>query len=98
MTIAFSYSFRTGWSPPPRPTMASILCAVAERYGVSVEDLKGPRRYRNFVIPRHEAMYEMVERRLWSLPQIGRFMGGRDHTTVLNGWRRHAERMREAAA
>jgi chromosomal replication initiator protein len=33
-----------------------------------------------------------------SLPQIGRALGGRDHTTVMHGVRKHESRMLAAGA
>jgi len=80
-------------------TMAGILAEVAEQYGLTVVDLKGPARYRHIAWPRQEAMARMARcqrsdgKRVFSLPQIGRFLN-RDHTTVLWGIRRHEERMR----
>lgn len=78
-----------------RRTMAqTIIHECAEKYGVRVEDLKGPRRQRNLIPARHEAMYRLKEEMpMLSLPQIGRMLGGRDHTTVLYGARKHQERM-----
>lgn len=37
-------------------------------------------------------IYAHLNARGWSLPQIGRLCGGRDHTTVLNGIRRFVRR------
>lgn len=75
-----------------RPTMAAIARRVAAAWGVTVDELKGQIRGRRVAWPRHEAMYEMYATGLFSLPQIGRYLGGRDHTTVYRGCRRHAER------
>jgi chromosomal replication initiation ATPase DnaA len=84
-------------------TMAQIIKAVAEKYMVSVEELEGPSRQERLIIPRHEAIWLMRQRKLadgrfrWSYPMIGRRLGGRDHTTAINGFRRHEERMAMAA-
>lgn len=80
-------------TPPPPITMAQILARVAEKHGLTVADLKGPRIAPRFSHPRQEAMHAMHAVGRWSLPQIGRFLGGRDHTTVLHGVRRHAQRI-----
>jgi chromosomal replication initiator protein len=37
------------------------------------------------VLPRHVAMYLMRQKTRASLVDIGRELGGRDHSTVLNG-------------
>lgn len=81
-----------GWIRPPC-TMAGILQDVAEMYDVTVEDLKGQGRSYWISHPRQHAMFMMVKTGKFSLPQIGRFLGGRDHTTVLHGYRAHARRL-----
>lgn len=69
--------------------LARILGAVAEASGVSVDDIKGPRRYYGYALPRHIAMLLMQEHCPdKSLPQIGRFLGNRDHTTIMHGAKR----------
>lgn len=93
---ACHYEGRASWpSPLPagRPTMRGIALRVCEKYRLSLEDLKGPSAARRFSIPRQEAMHEMYALELWSLLQIGRFLGGRDHTTVLHGVRVHERRL-----
>lgn len=63
----------------------AILSAVSTKSGISVEDLKGPRRYRHLAWPRHLAIYLMRRHCLHlSTSMIGRIVGGRDHTTVLH--------------
>ena len=56
---------------------------VANEFGISLMELKTKRRSKNIVLPRQIAMY--LSRRLTeaSLPEIAKFFGGRDHTTVL---------------
>ncbi|MFZ2252668.1 MAG: helix-turn-helix domain-containing protein [Minisyncoccia bacterium] len=85
-----------GWIMPPC-TMAGILQEVAQMYDVTVEDLKGECRSHWIVHPRQHAMHMMVKTGRFSLPQIGRFLGGRDHTTVLHGYRAHEKRTASAA-
>jgi len=62
--------------------------AVASIYGVSVDDLTGPRRFHRFLEPRHIAM--TIARALlpYSLSDIARAFGGRDHTTAINAVRK----------
>lgn len=48
-------------------------------------DLIGPCRYGRYVAARHLAMYEIARRMPWmSYPQIGKYFGGRDHSTVMS--------------
>jgi hypothetical protein len=74
------------------------LNEVASRHRVAPEDILGPSRRRAFAWPRHELMAELYATGNYSLPQIGRWLGGRDHTTVLHGVRVHAKRLAERAA
>ena len=71
-----------------RVTMHEIALEVCERYGVTLADLKGPRRLRLLSAARQEFMALAYELPHASLPVIGRFLD-RDHTTILHGVRRH---------
>lgn len=62
-----------------------ILARVATYYGVSMEELLGPRRNRAVAMARQVAMYLVRDLTSLSLPQIGRALGDRDHTTVMYG-------------
>ena len=62
-----------------------VVEAVAERYGLQVEQLLGRSRAREVALPRQIAMYLIREETESSLPKIGELLGGRDHTTVLYG-------------
>lgn len=85
-------------------TMAQIVADVAFERDVSEGDLIGPSRARWISHPRQEAMWRCYEEhranglRVYSLPSIGRFFGGRDHTTVLHGIRAHEKRIKGRAA
>lgn len=78
---------------PKRWSMADILEIVSDAYRISVADLRGARRTRAYAWPRQHAMWLMAQQPHLSLPMIGRFLGGRDHTTVLHGVRAHAARI-----
>lgn len=75
-----------------------IIAECAREAGLKVEDLTGPRRTFAIAVPRQKAMWRLQSELGWSLPRIGRHLGGRDHTTVLHGVRRHAQRIAEAQA
>jgi len=66
------------------PTIPSIQKAVAEFYGVRVEDLRSRGRNKSIVLPRQVAMYLCREIVKASLPDIGEGFGGKDHTTVIH--------------
>lgn len=69
-----------------RRSMKDICLDVLKAHPkVSFDDIRGPRRCRFIVAARQECMYSIyTERRDVSFPMIGRFFGGRDHTTVLH--------------
>jgi chromosomal replication initiator protein len=66
------------------PSLRDIATAVARHFELKVADLKSPLRRQPLVVGRGVAMYLARELTDASLQQIGRFFGGRDHTTVIN--------------
>ena len=70
--------------------ISAILGACAVFYGVPISNLFAERRITGIVKPRQIAMYLAKELTPRSLPDIGRRIGGRDHTTVLYGVRKIA--------
>lgn len=68
--------------------MKGLCEAVAAEHGINAADLRGSCRTARVCKARHEFMRGAYERGLGSLQQIGRFLGGRHHTTVLHGIRR----------
>jgi len=77
------------------PTMEEIAQAVARWYGVRPEQLKAKGRAKEVVLPRQLAMYLIRERLSASLPEIGQFFGGRDHTTVLYAVQKVEKKLKE---
>lgn len=75
------------------PHWKRIRMEVCQKHGIALVDLIGERRDRLSAKARHEAFYRMRHETTMSLPAIGRRMGGRDHTTVMNGIKRHEMRM-----
>ncbi len=67
-----------------------ITKSVAVKHRLTVNDIKGPFRRKEIVEARHEAFYRLRTETTMSYPAIGRFLGGKDHTTVLNGVSKHA--------
>jgi len=68
----------------PECQMAQICLDVAKRHRVSVSDLRGHSRLRTLAQARQQA-YRMCRDKGFSYPEIGRFFGNRDHTTVIYG-------------
>ena len=73
---------------PKRIKIDDILKLVSKHYGVSRNDILSQRRHRSVVRPRQIAMYLAKQLTSRSLPEIGRRIGGRDHTTVLHAVRK----------
>lgn len=92
ITLARTRELLEDMAPPPQAlTPEGILNAVAEYFHITVQDLRGKSRRREVAWPRQIAMYLLRQETHLSLPQIGQFMGGRDHTTVLHGCEKVAE-------
>ncbi len=73
-----------------------IIDQVCAKHGLTRGELLSSRRSKSLVAARHEAMYRMGKETSMSLPAIGRRMGGKDHTTVLHGIRKHAAKLEAA--
>ena len=69
-------------------TVENIQKQVADKFNLNLNDLKSKSRTKNIVTARQTAMYIIKNHLNKSLSDIGRFFGGRDHTTVLNALRK----------
>ncbi len=72
-------------------TVDFIQRCVSEEFGISLQDIKTKRRNKTIVLPRQVAMYLSRELTDLSLPEIGNFFGGKDHTTVLHSYNKIKE-------
>jgi len=78
---------------PQAGSMRLLVECAARRLGVSVAEFMGPARVMPLAAVR-QACFGMLRRHEGrSLAQIGRYFGGRDHTTVMHGIKAHQERM-----
>lgn len=64
---------------------AEVLAVVAGYYGIKPTAIKGPKRDRPIARPRQVVMYLCKTELGLTLEDIGGFLGGRDHTTVMHG-------------
>jgi chromosomal replication initiator protein len=62
-----------------------IIRLVADQFGVDEDRMLSRDRSREVALPRQVAMFLIREETDDSLPQIGKALGGRDHTTVMYG-------------
>jgi chromosomal replication initiator protein len=65
-------------------SVESILRAVGDRFSMQPAQLKMKSNTRQIAYPRQIAMYLVKELTHASLPEIGRYFGGKHHTTVLH--------------
>lgn len=77
---------------PSMPNWLRITAEVGARHKLTVKVLTSPSRNRKVVMARNEAFWRLREEASLSFPQIG-MKFGRDHTTVLHGYRQHAKRL-----
>jgi chromosomal replication initiator protein len=66
------------------PTVAEIVEAAASEFGVGTDEILARDRRPNVAMARQVAMYLARELTSCSLPEIGRRIGGRNHTTVVH--------------
>lgn len=80
-------SFFPAPKPMPKPVVdvgRSILARVAREEKLTVEAICG-RSHASFLVASRLRIAVALNRDYgWSMPRIGRLLGGRDHTTILN--------------
>jgi chromosomal replication initiator protein len=65
-------------------TPMEVINLVGSFYGIGVQQLKGERRTKTLAWPRQILMYLLRHELRLPLEEVGRLVGGRDHTTVLH--------------
>ena len=79
-----------------RVTTRQVMRAVAEYYQIKPMDIRGSRRLKMVVLARQVVMYLLRKELRLSLKEVGRLLGGRDHTTVLHGQEKVARLLPES--
>jgi len=77
---------RTRTLTPPQ-----IISVVADFFNSTPEALIGPDRTKDLAMWRQVAMYLIREETDASLPAVGEALGGRDHTTIMYGYKKIAD-------
>lgn len=75
-------------STEQRVTLVEIVDYIASQMECSVENMRGPKRNQEIVWPRQVSIYLARELTDNSLASIGRFFGGRDHSTILHAYKK----------
>ena len=73
---------------PPPLTVSEIQKKIAKKFHIPVEDMLSLSRKKNTVLARQTAMYFIKAHLKRSLSDIGRIFGGKDHSTVVNGFKK----------
>lgn len=77
-----------------RLPVGDIATTTARYFSLKLTDLRGSSRRRPVVLARDVAMFLTRLLTKESLQQIGRYFGGRDHTTVMHACRKTEERIK----
>ena len=80
-------------SPSPSLTPTSILQAVSDHFQVSPQSLSGKQRDADLALARQMAIYLIREKTGCPLQDIGRLLGGRNHSTVLRSYQKTSQAM-----
>ena len=78
---------------PREVTLPYILEVVSDHFGISTADIISKKKDAEIVYPRQIVMYLAKELTQTPLKNIGQFLGGRDHTTILYGKRKIEEQL-----
>lgn len=62
-----------------------VLKAICDYYRVKPTLIKGPKRSAGLVRARQIAMYLLYDKLKLTYVEVGNFLGGRDHTTIIHG-------------
>lgn len=63
---------------------------VAMYFGLSLRELLSDRKFKKLTRARHIAMGVARDVTHYSFPELGRLFGGRDHATVIHGYRKYS--------
>jgi chromosomal replication initiator protein len=69
---------------PKHINAKQIIEKTAKHYHISMEDIMGPKRDKDIVVPRQIAMYILRSELHLSFPKIARELGRKDHTTAIH--------------
>lgn len=77
---------------PKRTRLDAIIRRICRVYRISPAELASAKRDQRLAIPRQAVCYWAYRLTNLSLPQIGKKLGRRDHTTVLHAVQKHVLR------
>ncbi len=71
-------------SRPKHVSAKQIIERTAKHFSVSMDDILGPKRDKDIVVPRQIAMYMLRSELHLSFPKIAKELGRKDHTTAIH--------------
>jgi chromosomal replication initiator protein len=71
-------------SRPKHISAKQIVERTAKHFQIAIEDILGPKRDKDIVVPRQVAMYMLRSELHLSFPKIARELGRKDHTTAIH--------------
>ncbi len=71
-------------SRPKHITAKTIIEKCSKHFNVPIDELMGPKRDKDIVVPRQIAMYLLREELKLSFPKIAKELGRKDHTTAIH--------------
>ena len=84
-SLAVATSILGGNSSRPKHISAKqIIERTAKYFQISLEEILGPKRDKDIVVPRQVAMYILRSELHLSFPKIARELGRKDHTTAIH--------------
>lgn len=69
---------------PKRITPKQIIEKTAKHFHLTIDEILGPKRDREIVVPRQIAMYMLRDELHLSFPKIAKELGRKDHTTAIH--------------
>lgn len=71
-------------SRPKHLSARGVVEKVSKHFGIPLDDILGPKRDKDIVVPRQIAMYLLRSELHLSFPKIARELGRKDHTTAIH--------------
>jgi chromosomal replication initiator protein len=84
-------------SRPKHISAKQIIERTARHYQLSIDDMLGPKRDKDIVVPRQIAMYILRNELHLSFPKIARELGRKDHTTAIHSVEKIARELQNDA-
>ncbi len=96
LELAQKVLFRsTAYTPKKNIDFERIMRGVEKQYPYSLQEMCGKNRNKEIAQVRHVAMYFMKKLTDKSLRDIGSFLGGRDHSTIMHGLQKIENQIKE---